>query len=586
LLSACSSGLVGSGSSAAPATSSPSGAKAGYGYLKVTISAVASWALEAGTKAGSSSQGMSRALLVADSVTLTVMQGTTTVYAWSESPVNVNGSASNAGSPNSYTSTQTPSLPVGAYSLNVSVFNAENPGTAPVVSGTASFTITNGNTATPVVVCAPVNPTPVVLGTPLSGIDLGLPWSYSGGAYVSHGEENWYQFTAGSVCTAVTVAPSAVSGDIPAFGVFDRQGRVLGYTGGKGLQLLTADIPTTSGRTYYVAAFDTAGGAASNGTVVLAANEFLYTISTVPTGSLTLVHPAAIAFDSAGDLFIADDANNAIDEVSASGVASVAVGTPGTPGYMGDSGYAASAELDSPQDIAFDGAGNLYIADTGNKAIREVSGPVIGPASIITTCAINGSPGVTLSSPKGLAFDKSGDLYISDTGNNAIYEISSAGVFSQLSWPSSAPALNMPMGIAFDGFGNLYIADSGNSAIRELSDLGQTNETVSTVAGILGKQGYSGDGGLAAAAELGSPYGIAFDSSGNLYYADNIATGTNGRSCVREACAGVINTVVGSGSATSPANAQTLASPGRIAFYGGDLYVADSGDGLIREVAP
>jgi streptogramin lyase len=583
LFSSCSSGFIGSNTDSAVATASSAntGAKSGYGSLSVTIPAIAAWALSAGGNSKGTASA-SRALLVADSVTFGVVQGTgasqTTVYSWTETPAST--LSPTAGSANSYSSVKTPSVPVGTYTLNVSVFNNSNSTTSPVVTGSAPITIASGVTTPASVVCSPVSPTSLSIGTLLSGQNLGTPWTYSSGTLTTHGAETWYQFTAGSAYTSIAMAHSSgSSSDIPAFGIFSGNGTVLGYTGGNGIQTLA--IPTTSGSSYYIAAFDAAGGSTSNGTAVILASKVFQTIQTVVTGSYSPATPIDIAFDTSGDLFISDDGSNvnAIYKVIA-GVATIVAGKPGSSGYTGDGGLATSATLNSPHDIAVDSSGNIYIADTGNKAIRMVS---VSTGKISTVAGGTGNAGgLTLSSPKGLAFDSSGNLYISDgTTSGAIYKYSpSSGTGTTI---ATGVSLSSPMGIVLDSSNDLYIADSGNHVIRELIS-GTTSAT--TIAGT-GTAGYSGDGGLATAAALTNPYGIAFDSAGNLYFADNNTSG-NYTSVVREISAGVISTVVGGGASASAtaANGITLSKPNRLAVYNGNLYLTDTSNKLIREATP
>jgi trimeric autotransporter adhesin len=184
----------------------------------------------------------------------------------------------------------------------------------------------------------------------------------------------------------------------------------------------------------------------------------------------------------------------------------------GSLGFGGDGGAATDASLNWPKDIAFDDAGNLYIADTANNAIRKVS-----PGGIITTLAGK------MNQPSGLAFDNAGNLWVADTNNFRVVKITGNGAATVMAGngtkghsgdggPATAAQLMNPTGLAFDGGGNLFIGDG--ASVRMLSPGGM----ITTVAGN-GVVGFTGDGGPAINAETGA-WGLAFDAAGKLYVAD------------------------------------------------------------------
>jgi len=245
-----------------------------------------------------------------------------------------------------------------------------------------------------------------------------------------------------------------------------------------------------------------------------------------------LARPEALEVDGAGNLFIADTGNNEIRRVDAvTGIIS-AVASSGKRGYKGDGGAATAAELSEPAGLALDGEDNIFIADGGNNAIRRVD----KATQTISTVAGNGSRGYTgdggaarsaeFSAPVGVAVDETGNLFISDTGNDVVREVSwpdqvvstvtALGPPSNLGVGDAAAQLSSPMGIAVDAAGDLYISDSGNHVIRKVD--AQTR-FISTIAGN-GDLGYKGDGSSAANAELSGPDGLAKDGAGNLYIAD------------------------------------------------------------------
>ena len=232
-----------------------------------------------------------------------------------------------------------------------------------------------------------------------------------------------------------------------------------------------------------------------------------------PATNAQLNGPAGVAVDSAGNLYIADPGNNRIRKVS-NGVITTVAGN-GTPGFSGDNGPATSAQLYWPRGLAVDSAGNLYIADTANNRIRKISNGVIATVAGNGTEGFSGDNGPATSAqlylPYSIAVDSAGNLYIADPENNRIRKVANGVIVTMAgSWtrgfsgdngPASGAELNGPTGVAVDSAGNLYIADSGNNCIRKVS-----NGVIATVAGN-GTQGISGDNGPATSAQLNHPYG-------------------------------------------------------------------------------
>jgi NHL repeat len=260
-----------------------------------------------------------------------------------------------------------------------------------------------------------------------------------------------------------------------------------------------------------------------------------------PATAATLDQPTALARDEAGDVFIADTLDNVVREITPDGVIHLIAGN-GTEGNRGEfGGLAVRAELDSPQGVAVNSKGDVFIADTYNNIVREVT-----PRGLISTVAGNGSPGyrgdngpawrAELSFPTGLAVDSLGNLYIADSGNNVVRRVSTTGVittvvgnvaadqasgglggFSGDGGPATAARLNAPQGISLDQAGDLFIADTFNNAIREVTPAG----TIATVVNTSGAKGSSGNGGPATNAKLNTPFAVSVDnSSGDLYVAD------------------------------------------------------------------
>jgi sugar lactone lactonase YvrE len=263
-----------------------------------------------------------------------------------------------------------------------------------------------------------------------------------------------------------------------------------------------------------------------------------------------LAAPAQIAYDAAGNLYIADVNDNVIRKVDLAGIVTTVAGT-GEQGFAGDGGPAASALLDSPAGVAVDASGNIYISDTHNQRIRRVSNGTITTIAGTGVAGFSGDNGAAsaaqLSNPTALAVDANGNLYITDTDNQRIRKISGTTIttvagngeqgFSGGGGAATAAGIDSPNGVAVDAAGNIYIADTHNQRIRQVS-----NGTISTIAGN-GSKSYGGDGGAATSALLARPRGLSVDAQGNIYVADS----DNNRIRLI-AAAGDITTVAGNGS--------------------------------------
>lgn len=319
----------------------------------------------------------------------------------------------------------------------------------------------------------------------------------------------------------------------------------------------------------------------------------------VPATS-TAVAPAGLVVDGAGNLFVADFRNNRIRKVDPSGIITTVAGN-GAASFSGDGGSATSASLNIPIGVVVDGAGNLFIADSSNHRIRKVD----HVTQIITTVAGNGTEGfsgdgglattASLNVPTGVALDSSGNLYITDKGNNRLRKVdhttqiittlagNGTGAFSGDGGPATSAGLE-PETVAVDGSGNLFIADFANNRVRKVD----TGGTITTIAGN-GTGAFSGDGGPATSASLFFPRGVAFDSSGNLFIAD-----ANNLRIRKVDTAGTITTVAGNGnfSFSGDGGAATSAgmAPDRVGVdSAGNLFIADCcgpdpGNNRVRKV--
>jgi uncharacterized protein (TIGR03437 family) len=409
-----------------------------------------------------------------------------------------------------------------------------------------------------------------------------------------------------------------------------------------------------------------------------ATSDTSYVIQTVAGGNNTgdggsaraaaLGQPEGIAIDTAGNVYVADAAANRVRKIAPDGSITTFAGT-GTPGFAGDGGSAAAAQLNQPYGLAFDRAGNLYIADLGNARVRRVTSDgliqtVAGGGTLPAFSDGQGGPALSaqLTQPRNVALDGAGSLYISDFGANQIYGVTSAGTLTLVAGNGVAgfsgdgggallAQLNAPAGLAVDASGSVYIADSSNNRVRKVyggviitvlntpgptglgfdssgalyvagssyvgtlsqqtpgigaaidiaidraGDLFATSGAsvleipsggaLSIIAGNGGSPNFGGDGLAATAARLFSPSSIALDSAGNWYIAD---TGNNRIRMITPA--GLITTIAGTGTAGSagdngPASEAQLNAPRGLAFdIFGNLCFADSGNNEVRKITP
>ncbi|WP_041586038.1 Ig-like domain repeat protein [Terriglobus saanensis] len=313
--------------------------------------------------------------------------------------------------------------------------------------------------------------------------------------------------------------------------------------------------------------------------------------------------PSGVVVDPAGNIYLSDTNNNRVRRVDAVTHVITTVAGDGTTGVTGDGGPAVSAPVNYPTALVLNGAGDLYIADTRNNAIRKLTLATGILSTIAGRLGVPGSSGdggsatlATLNAPGGLAMDAAGFLYIADTGNDTIRRIDPstgmitlfAGIptvadFAGDGGPASAGRFNNPLGLAIDSGGSLYIADQANHRIRMITAGG----SLSTVAGT-GVPRYNGDGGLAVAAQLQQPAAVAVDVARNLYIADS------NNHLVRKVSSttGLISSIVGIPGAAAysgdngPANVAKINGPYALALdSAGDLYFADLLNNRIRKVS-
>ncbi|MGQ0521864.1 MAG: NHL domain-containing protein [Actinomycetota bacterium] len=317
-----------------------------------------------------------------------------------------------------------------------------------------------------------------------------------------------------------------------------------------------------------------------------------------PAVAARLAEPNGVAVDAVGVVLIADTANNRVRRVAGDGTITAVAGT-GVPGYAGDCDQmvvtcpATDALLDRPLGVAADGAGNVYVADTGNKRVRRIdtSGAIrtVAGGAIFAPVGGMGDGGpatlALLADPAGVAIDHAGNLFIADRADNRVRRVDSEGTITTVAGgavldggdgkPATAVRMKNPSNVAVDRLGGLVIGETGAHRVRRVAPgtdgivSGASDEIVSTVAGD-GAPGFRGDGGLANAARFTQPTGVAPGPGTDVFVADS------GNSRVRRVTGtpSVVATVAGSGRLDPRGLAVTPANT---------LLVADAANNMIRQ---
>jgi len=310
------------------------------------------------------------------------------------------------------------------------------------------------------------------------------------------------------------------------------------------------------------------------------------------TAGAQFSYPYSVAVDGSHNVYVADFSNSTIRKITAAGVVTTLAGAPGAVGSVDATGSA--ARFRNPEGVSLDSAGNIYVADYANDTIRKIT-----PAGVVSTLAgqafVQGSADGAGSTarfyyPQSVAVDASGNVYVADTWNETIRKITPAGVVSTLAGApgasgsadgtGSAARFYFPSGVAVDGAGNVYVADNLNHTIRKITPAG----VVSTLAGSPGVIGSTDATG--SAARFYEPAGIAVDGAGNVYVTDS------GNYTIRKITpAGEVTTLAGSvatsGTADGTGRAALFYSPQGLAVDAvGTVYVADYGNQTIRMGVP
>jgi len=287
--------------------------------------------------------------------------------------------------------------------------------------------------------------------------------------------------------------------------------------------------------------------------------------------------PADVAVDGAGNVYVADSANNTIRKITPGGIVSTLAGVAGKTGSADGAGTA--AEFNGPAALVVDPTGNIYVTDSGNNTVRKVTA-----TGVVTTfagtagksgAADGAGPAALFNGPSGMTVDATGAIFVADTGNNAVRKITANRVVHTV--PGLSGRLNGPGGVGCDRLGNVYVADANNNVIVKMGADG----AVTTLAGRTGQTG-SADG-IGEAARFKGPTRMTVDGNGNILVTDN-----NGQ--IRQITpVGVVTTLAGAPAQSG--NADGVGTTARFSYtngialdQAGNLYVADMDNGTIRKI--
>ncbi|MDE1156648.1 MAG: Ig-like domain repeat protein [Acidobacteriaceae bacterium] len=332
---------------------------------------------------------------------------------------------------------------------------------------------------------------------------------------------------------------------------------------------------------------------------IAGSGDWIYRGDGMPATLAQLFLPMGLVEDASGNLYISDSNNNRVRRVDGSTALITTVAGTGNASYNGDGFAAVYASVSQPSGLAMDGAGDLFVVDSGNHCVRRIDASSGLISTVAGVCGVEGYTGdgsaatsAHLTNPESLALASDGSFYIADTGNNVVRRVAPDGTISTYAGTGVSgysgdggtavkAQLAAPWGVAMALDGTLYIAELNNDTIRKVSASG----TITTIAG-LGSAAFSGDGGAASSAGLNAPSAIAVDPAGNLYIADS------GNNRVREVnmAAGTINTIVGgteesfAGDGGPSSNANLYGPYGLYFDQIGQLFISDMFHNRVRRV--
>jgi len=331
-----------------------------------------------------------------------------------------------------------------------------------------------------------------------------------------------------------------------------------------------------------------------SGIIMVSGSGAYVDVVTTLAASESVYYPEGVAVDGSGNVYVADTSANKIRKITPTGAVTTLAGGGGSGGNWSGSedGAGTAASFNNPTGVALDSIGNVYVADRSNHKIRKITA-----TGVVTTLAGTGTQGSTdgtgtatsFNSPSGVAVDSSGNVYVADSGNHRIRKISPSGAVTTLAGSGTIGSADGqgtsasfwgPVGVAIDSSGNIYVAEEFNSKIRKITAGG----VVTTLAGSGSFASVNGAGNVAS---FWFPTGVSVDSSGNVYVADA------GSNKIRKiTAAGVVSTLAGnplngnwSGSEDGAVTAASFDQPKGVAVdSSGNVYVADSGNNRIRKI--
>jgi sugar lactone lactonase YvrE len=289
-------------------------------------------------------------------------------------------------------------------------------------------------------------------------------------------------------------------------------------------------------------------------------------------------YPSGVAVDGAGNLYVSEIYNFDVCKITPAGAVTTLAGMAGAGGNS--DGMGSAARFSNPNGVAVDAWGNIYVADTDNNRVCEIT-----PGGTVSTLRTADGAVAYFHRPQKLGLDAAGNVYVSDSSSHRLLKLTAAGdlaTFATLPTdlpldPASGP---YAVGVAVDALGNVYIADTGNSAIRRVTPGG----VVTTVAGF--GPGFGSADGAGSGARFYFPAGIATDASANLYVADSA-----NHTIRKITLTGAVTTVAGlagaAGAADGVGSAARFFSPAAVTLdSAGNLFVADTGNFTIRKISP